>query len=365
MSGAFCLSIRIGAQLLAVVAAVWVIFAGLAKSPAVEYAQPPRLNGTFFQFRQEHTSWTDERWDHQFEEFRKLRLSRVIVQWSMLDEFAFFRSSTDGTAANSPLETVLRLADEHGMEILVGLKHDRHFWDRIGGTPQEVDYFLRNRFADSLVVASGLLPLVSAHHSFKGWYISEEIDDLSWRNRESRRVLAARLGAFTASLHRLTPNAPIAVSGFASGTHSAADLQAMWGELLDAAPHLDSVLFQDGIGVGHLDLQRLPEYLEALRAVTSARGRSLEVITEVFEQLAGQPLDDKPFQAIPASLTRIDQQLRIAARYSSAAVAFSVPEYLSLHGGDRAAALYLSYLSRFRSHGGELDLPSWPSSMAM
>jgi hypothetical protein len=365
MTNDFWLSTGIVAQVIAVLVATWAVFAGITRLPTAAYLPPPALNGTFIQFRKEHASWNEDRWKHQFEEFRRLRLSRVVVQWSMLDEHAFYLLGEDREVFDSPLETVLRLADENGMESLVGLKHDHRFWDRIGGRPAEVDHFLREQFASSLVVAEALLPLVSKHRSFKGWYVNQEIDDLSWRNKELRRVLAARLGAFTLSLHHFAPNALVAVSGFASGTRSPTDLEEMWSELLDAAPHLDCVLFQDGIGVGHLDLQRLPEYLDALRSATSKHGRALAVVTEVFQQSAGQPLDDKPFEAIPASLTRIDQQLRIAARFSAATVAFSVPEYLSLRGGERAAALYLGYLGRLLSSGGELDSPIWTTGMAM
>jgi hypothetical protein len=155
------------------------------------------------------------------------------------------------------------------------------------------------------------------------------------------------------------------VSGFTSGTRSPSDLEAMWSELLEAAPHLDYVFFQDGIGVGHLDLQRLPEYLDAVRSATARRGRSLAIITEVFQQSAGHPLDDQPFQAIPAPMARIDQQLRIAARYSPAAVAFSVPEYLSMNGGERASALFRDYLFRLRSTDEASDSSIWITRTAM
>ena len=112
---------------------------------------------------------------------------------------------------------------------------------------------------------------------------------------------------------------------------------------------IDVVLFQDGIGARKLAIPDLPLYLTAMRNATQASNRGLAIIIEIFEQVAGPPLDDTPFQAIPATLERIRQQIEAAAAYAPALVAFSIPEYMTPLGGPAAEGLFEKYKESFIS----------------
>ena len=138
----------------------------------------------------------------------------------------------------------------------------------------------------------------------------------------------------------------MALSGFANGQLDPHAFENFWSGLLQQAA-IDVVLFQDGIGARKLELHELSSYLTAIRNATQAHHRELKIILELFDQVAGPPLDDRPFQATPAGLERIRQQIEASAAYATTLIAFSIPEYMTPLGGPTAEGLFDTYKERF------------------
>ncbi len=316
---------------------------GQGRSPAAA-----RLGGTFIQLSDAHGDWTVDDWKPLFDDFQSLQLSQLIVQWTVYDATAFYPSESYRERVNPQLETILKLADEAGMRVRVGLAHDSQYWDKVGRRRiASVGAYLRRLRYRSLSIARELVPLVADHPSFQGWYIPEEVDDTGWLEPERRQVLFAHLAELTSALRPLVPQAEIALSGFSNANTDPVAFERFYTGLLQAAT-ADVVLLQDGIGVKKLDLEYLELYLAAMRRAVEAEGRDLQVIVELFRQVEGPPLDEKPFKAVPASVDRIRRQLELASKYSSAGVmAFSVPDYMSPSAGPDARQLLQEYLKAF------------------
>jgi Domain of unknown function (DUF4434) len=314
-------------------------------------AQPlaaPRLQGTFVQLLSRHGDWSRGDWERLFDCFHELRLSLIVVQWSVYDDIAFFPSPAHQTVPNPPLQTILQLAEQHGMQVLVGLSGRSDYWQRIGrdvGQTQAYLGMLMQRAADTAVRAA---PLVTRYPSFAGWYLSEEVDDLNWQEPRARKALFQYLNALGSRLRSITPEARIAVSGFANAQTHPQSIEAFWNELLLRAPALDLVLFQDGVGAGKLQLEQVPAYLDAVGHAVRMHKRELRTVVEVFRQTNGPPLTQQPFEAVPASLESIQRQLEMAAAHSSGNLAFGIPEYLCPLGGPQAAQLFERYVEELR-----------------
>jgi hypothetical protein len=313
---------------------------------AAAEAPPTRLGGTFLQLLRTHGAWHPQDWATLFRYFKELQLSYVIIQWTVYDEVAFYPTTADHQVPHPPLDTILRLADDAGMRVYVGLVAESQYWAHIRQPLPHVDKYLGRLRAQAVSVARQLLPLVTQHPSFQGWYISEEIDDITWRTPEFRAVLATHLHQLSAHLHTLTPTKSVALSGFANGQLDPHAFEIFWSGLLQAAA-IDVVLFQDGIGARKLALPELSPYLRAIRQATQAHQRELMVILEIFEQVAGPPVDDQPFQAIPAGLERIRQQIAVSAAYTPTLIAFSIAEYMTPLGGPAAEGLFDQYKAWF------------------
>ncbi len=309
-------------------------------------APSPRLQGTFIQLLSHHGDWTKSDWHELFDYFSALQLSGVVIQWSVIDDIAFYPSSHYSHLLKHPLEIVLELADEHNIDVFVGLAYDTQYWAKVGNEPQALEVYFNNFYERSSLAASEMLPLVTKYSSFKGWYISEEIDDINWRSAESQQVLFHYLEKLTKHLRTLTPDKRVALSGFSNGALTPDNFQLFWSALLVSAD-VDTVLFQDGIGVNKLQFDNLHHYLEAMRNAALATGTELQAIIETFTQIAGTPIDNQPFQAIPAPLERILQQVSVAAQYAEKNIAFSIPEYMTPKGGGKAEQLYKRYTEEF------------------
>ncbi len=300
------------------------------------------LAGSYLQLHQGHQTWSPAQWRALFNSFESLGLRRVIVQWSRYESTSFQNPGPAGQAA--VLSQLLALAAEKNMRLHMGLASRRDYWQAIARPLPEVASYLSALRTRSLLQAYTLAPALNGHPAFAGWYISEEVDDINWREPAARLLLQAHLRELSQELAQLSPGAGIAISGFSNAEQTPEELANFWQALLQAAPAIDELLFQDGIGVFKQDLRSLPPYVAALAAVCQRQDRAFHLVVETFSQTAGAPLDQQDFKAIPAAMPRLQAQLNLAARFGGGAIAFSVPEYLSPQGGDAAQALYERYL---------------------
>jgi hypothetical protein len=331
---------------------VGIVLAVVSLSYALTKVAPPttavHLAGTFLQLQEAHKEWRMEDWARLFAYFRELHLSQLVIQWTVYDDISFYTAASSPRAGKSSLDIILELADQAGMQVMVGLVHDSGFWEQISRPPPLVEDYLRRSQLKSVSVASQLSPIVKGHPSFQGWYLTEEIDDINWRNAEARQVLFKYLREISAKLHEITPNRKVALSGFCSGHIKPRVFESFWSTLLKVAS-IDVVFFQDGIGTEKLQLGQLPLYLSAIRKAVKTHRRDLRVVIEIFRQVAGPPIDNKQFKAVPGPLVRIQRQMAAAAPYALQLIAFSIPEYMTPLGGLDAGRLYESYRLERRS----------------
>ena len=229
------------------------------------------------------------------------------------------------------------------MRVQIGLAHDSDYWSHIDKSPAEVTAYLKNLRARSLGAAAELTPILKRHSSVQGWYIPEELDDVNWRTEAAQSILFDHVRALSQRLRSLTPGWTVSISAFCQGQSSPSAFEHFWNKFYETT-QVDIVLFQDGVGVNKLNLSDVPIYLQAIHNAARKNGRSMIVVIELFRQTSGPPLNNGPFAAVPAPLERINNQLRIASRYSSDGImGFSVPEYLTPFGGDAASKLFSEY----------------------
>lgn len=305
---------------------------------------PARFSGTFLQLRFDQEQWQSQEWALLFSYFKRLGISKLVVQWSLYDDIAFYPTDNYRTVKNPPLETIMKLADAADIKVLLGLAHDPGYWDNIRRDPEWVKIYLRQRMQQSISVAEQLKPLVSQHTSFEGWYITEEIDDINWRGPAARQLITSYLDKLSANLHKITNNKEVAVSCFTNAAVDPETFKEFWKSLLQPTS-IDIILFQDGIGVRKLDLQSLPLYLEAMQQAARVNSRDLYVVTEVFQQVSGPPINDFSFRAIAADFERVKEQMEIASNYSQHIIAFNIPDYMIPEASTSSRRLFKEYLN--------------------
>jgi hypothetical protein len=329
-------------------AAFFVLSFACRPEPGVQAAAVnPPIRGTFLQLLNQHLNWREEDWRTLFAAFRELRMQSLVVQWAVSGETAFFAPEAHSGGRRLPLETIMTLAAEQGMKVTVGLWHDPAYWKEIARTPRLVEAYLRRVRRESAAIAARLAPAMRRNAAFQGWYITEEIDDSSWAEPERRMIIRAHLAAQSRTLRNILPEARISLSCFSNANLDPGALEEFWKSMLEGS-EIDTILFQDGIGAGKLDLESVPVFLNAVRRAAEAGRREFALIVELFEQARVSGPDGDSFQAVPASFARVERQLALAAGHGVPDVlAFSVPDYMTPGAGTQARQLFDSYRKRF------------------
>jgi Domain of unknown function (DUF4434) len=316
---------------------------GCLQKTAIEKAKHPVFSGTFIQILPNtHDHWTQGQWAKLFSHFEALGVHQLIIQWSAYNGQTSFPFEANAPALVSGLDTVLTLADQHNMQVYLGLNYDLAYWDRVGKTPQSVNNYLQHLGEKNVQLAQDLMHLSQSYRSFSGWYLTEEIDDINWNSPEKRAILIHYLQALIVQLHQLTPDKPVILSGFSNAALSPFKLTKLWHEIFSKTG-LDIVLFQDGIGVNKLSLKQLPDYLAAVSWAARLNDKKFQIVIEVFKQISGTPINKKPFLAVAATPVRVKKQMQIAWVYSSELIAFSIPEYMTPDAGTEAQLLFENF----------------------
>jgi hypothetical protein len=301
------------------------------------------LDSTFIQLWEAHRSWPAARWASLFDAFERLGVREVVVQWSEVDGLRFFDAAAP---AVGPVDIILQQAERHGMHVVLGLAHDTRYWENVA-RPDRASY-LAGRQASNAALVAALAPRLARSRSVRGWYISDEVDDLNWRMPLDGAALNTYLRDLTERIGAQGPLRSIAISGFASARTSPDSLAQQWRARLDAVPGVKYLYFQDGVGVGKLEVGDLLAYYVALAKEMRQHGGVLVPVVETFVQVAGPPVNDAKYAARPAPLARLAQQVRAARRVGKVA-SFGVPEYLSPEGGEVAAQAYASWLAMLQA----------------
>ncbi len=293
-----------------------------------------RLGGTFLQPTNAMAALSESAWGRLFGEFASLGIENLFLQWTALDRTAFFPSVRFSQSRPALLAAVSALAARAGMRVWVGLHLDTGYWKAIAdaaGLPAYLDGRLR-LLAGML---SELRPAI-ADLPFAGWYVADEIDDGSWRETVRRGLLERYLRRTVDLLRERRPtDASVAISGFANASSDPAAVAGFWADLLPSTG-IDLLLFQDGVGEGKLGLTDVPRYYGALAPAVRAAGAELGGVVELFSLMPDG-------RRVPGPAGRIRSQIAAAGACGFSPVAFSVPDYMSVLGGARAAELLAQF----------------------
>lgn len=329
------------------------LYAWGCKKTSVATADPPvipkPLSATFIQLLDDHRTWSDTRWGMFFDYLVEVGIDELIIQWSVYEMRPFY-----GKPENDVLSTVLKIARQRGMRVWLGFVHDPAYWTQIQQEAGPLRRYLDASRNEMQRIAKALVARTDRPSNIVGWYISQEIDDLNFMSEEKRRILVSHLTKLSASLRRIAPRFRIAVSGF-SNFHATPDaLSIFWNDIAEKTG-IDTIFFQDGLGVRKASWEALGRYFSALKQVAKRHRCSLRIVVELFEQVDGPPINDLLFRAIPAPWPRIQNQMRLASKYSDGnPAAFSIPEYATPMAGQRAQQLFnhlLKYVRRIHDEG--------------
>ncbi|MEZ6854692.1 DUF4434 domain-containing protein [Halodesulfovibrio aestuarii] len=292
------------------------------------------ISGTFFQPTNAMKTWDNETWDTLFNTYRCLGLSEIIVQWVVYEDTSDNYEKPTYEYDLSVISKIMEHAEQNGMDVTIGGVFLNSFWKRIETDPELIKVHLMRIRKGTAEAIKRIAPQLQCSPAFAGWYVSQEIDDRTWLDKNYTDILCSFIKDLHGDLSTLVPNKPMSISAFSNGWASPERLGQFWRTVADTTG-VGRVLFQDGVGVKKLTVKEVPLYLKKMQEEMQGACCTLQPVVEIFTQLEG----DK-FTAEPAPLKRIREQLHEELPFApNGVMLFSVAEYMSPIGGEKAEAL--------------------------
>ena len=311
------------------------------------------LSGVFIQLNSFNSEWPEEKWDDAFRSMKRLGFEQIIVQWCRQNEIRYYgdrdgagraeygfveKATSEIGGGTGVLETILYMCEKYNFSYYLGLYDDAAFWAEIKAPNDAVEHYLYALTAENLNVARELLPFITGRAGFLGYYIPQEIDDITWNEKEKTRLLKLFINGLGPRLRAISPNADILISTFFRGRISSSYFAERWCTLLEEKP-IDGLLVQDGIGSGEVTLEDLKNQLSDLSDALRGSGVALWSVVEAFTSMAAA---EGEFKAVSADVARIEAQLS-AADLAEKEIAFSMKYFLPSPDVDGSEELFVDY----------------------
>ena len=284
------------------------------------------------------------RWDAVMQRLAQFGLRELILQWTSAENIDFYAGRPDAPECLPVLPDLVGLAARSGLRTWIGLHDDAGWWSAGRRAGSDLQAFMDKRLEaldDRLpYLAETVAELPRA--AVAGWYVTEELDDQTWRTEDREAALIRFLSAVTARLRQIAPERPIAISGFANGAADARVYAAQLRRIADAAG-FDRLLLQDGIGAGKCRPDQARTIALAAAQAFGGSAAQFGMIVELFD-LAGQT--DVGGETRPASLAAIRDRMAATAGIGDLpATSFSHAHHLTSLGGPIAAERGAEFLA--------------------
>ena len=286
--------------------------------------------------------------DKVFQKTRGMRFDTVFLQWSSYDDVSFYNDLRPAIKNDARLTSIIQAACKADVKLWLGLHHDSQFWERSAQSKSQVKTYLNQRLVDlkqrlpALELAiNAAVPHVGC---IEGWYISDEIDDMTWADVEYQQLLISNLKHTKQILKKSRPKWPVAISGFTNRVKTPIDYAQFWDNLLSETG-IDLLLFQDGVGAGKLTLENEESYIRSLTAMALKKDYDVSVVVELFNM---KKQKDGTNNFSTASVARVKQQLILAEKAGAKQLTvFAATPYLlqdDMKGKGKLAAFWRNSL---------------------
>ncbi|OUR71077.1 hypothetical protein A9Q78_10680 [Methylophaga sp. 41_12_T18] len=292
---------------------------------------------SFLQPTTAHKAWSVQQWTEELSQLRQLGTRSLIIQWSQYDKVIFF---AEVGARDSLLHRVTTAATEVGLDFYIGLPLNSD-WLR----PQHLDgKIVKSALEQSEQVAAIIYQQFGQQKGFHGWYIPQELTD-SFYTDDQRQLILDFFSSLTKVLHELDMLKLVLASGYTSPQNNHLVKFTMWWIRVLEDSGIDILIFQDGAGTtDQQQWQVIEPYLEAISLIGDEyTSNNIWFVAEIFTQIDGPSINNKPFRAEPANFERVSQQLDMLGHLGKKLVSFSYFPYMRPANGVEEKRLYEKY----------------------
>ncbi len=292
---------------------------------------------TFLQPTVAHQQWSLKQWKEEFMVLHRLGIKALVIQWSQYDHVSFFSTTAE---EESLLQRIAEASLDTGLEFYIGLSTNSA-WSK----PQDLNEKLINGvLEENKRVAKIIHTHFEKHPNFRGWYIPQELTDVFYTD-DQRELIIGFFSELTTYLHQLAPLKAVLASGYTSPEKSHLVKFTMWWSLVFNETGIDILLFQDGVGIAKQGQWRdVIPYIEAISIIDNEFfDGDVWLVGEIFTQIDGLDINNKPFHAVSADFERVSQQIEVLSEFGKRMASYAYFPYMRPASSDRADQLYRAY----------------------
>ena len=296
------------------------------------------VEGTFIQLSREWADHGEDEWEENLDILQDAGMDTLIIQWTASSSIAYFQPAPEAYTETYPvINNLFKAAEDREVTIILGLHCDPKYWEYIDTRNDVRDVYFRVRNTQNLRLQESLLESFDANPNWTGYYLSEEIDDINWREPADEEIFHQFLLRSGRIIHERDPNRTLSISSFfrkrtAPSTYA--------NNLIDlmSATRVDRLWIQDGIGVEPLSGPLIEPYFATLAASRSVdQLPPIGMVVELFEAVSNP---DEQFKAQPALAMRVKNQLKNASRVGGPITVFSLFDYADPRGTDKEKKIF-------------------------
>ncbi|MCD9022387.1 DUF4434 domain-containing protein [Cohnella silvisoli] len=312
------------------------------------------LSGSFLQ-PDLGDQWSNSQWTTEFQKMEEAGMDHLFLQWTANSKLntTVYPSGLSGYTQNTTNDVVsktLSMGNQFGMDIYLGLQLNEDWFVNYTNNAT----WLSNETTKAENLAQDLWTKYGSNASFKGWYLSFEVDNWNLPTSVEWDRMATFYDTVIDYIKTLSPNLPVIVSPFynTSGGLTTTGWQTMWEYIL-ARANIDVIALQDGIGAGHATTAQLASWFSATKtAIQNARPA-----TALWDDAETFNLDFKPMD-----IKLLKDDLAAVSSYVSKYTSFSFNHYIS---PQQVNPLYFTtYKDYFSTGSVESVVPSTPAGLS-
>lgn len=285
------------------------------------------FDSTFVQMSGADFSRDAAGWDSELAVMQSVGVDTIVLQFSG-DSGGSYDSRTAGKL---PVQSMMDAALVRGMRVWIGLYSDASW------TAERLPQPLNDQ------AGREWLRTLSHHRAFAGWYIPQEIEELTWDRPDREPRIRDFLNRAALELHRLAPAAPIMIAPYYGETKTPDEYALFLARILRDRP-VNIVAIQDGKGARSTPDSVVSQIFTLAQARLDALGIGLWSDVELFYQTHGPPRDSLPFAAVPGDAATIRTTMSVIALQSiEHMTSFTVLNYMHPTRSAATKVLYDDY----------------------
>ncbi len=192
----------------------------------------------------------------------------LILQWSRYDVVNFMNNK-------EWLEEILKEANNQNIQVIIGLYSDNKYFKNIENKGLDLSTYFNRLYKINLQQAKQVYIVAKTFPNFLGWYFTEEVDDLNFKDKTKEKALKLYWMKLSNEIKKVA-NRPIYLSGFYAKNSSPKEYVTMLNRVVPRGAYF---FLQSGVGAKLVKLEESKNYMKQFQM--SYRGQFIPVV-ELF-----------------------------------------------------------------------------------